>query len=71
MKVGFVGAGRMGRPMVARLVAAGHDVRALGRTAEKRCDLAQLGAGAVGDVTEVGTQADVVVLCVYADDQLR
>ena len=25
MRIGFVGAGRMGRPMVARLVAAGHD----------------------------------------------
>jgi 3-hydroxyisobutyrate dehydrogenase-like beta-hydroxyacid dehydrogenase len=61
----------MGRPMVARLVEAGHDVRALGRTAEKRCDLAQLGASAVGDVTEVGAQADVVVLCVFTDEQLQ
>ena len=36
MRVGFVGAGRMGAPMVGRLVDAGHQVRALGRTAEKR-----------------------------------
>lgn len=34
MKVGFVGAGRMGRPMVARLVEAGHDITALGSTAD-------------------------------------
>jgi 3-hydroxyisobutyrate dehydrogenase len=35
-QVGFVGAGRMGAPMVRRLVEAGHEVRALGRTVEKR-----------------------------------
>jgi 3-hydroxyisobutyrate dehydrogenase-like beta-hydroxyacid dehydrogenase len=34
VKVGFIGAGRMGRPMVARLLAAGHDVRALARSAD-------------------------------------
>ena len=34
-RVGFVGAGRMGAPMVRRLVDAGHEVRALGRTPEK------------------------------------
>ena len=28
-RVGFVGAGRMGAPMVRRLVDAGHEVRAL------------------------------------------
>jgi len=71
MKVGFVGAGRMGRPMVARLLAAGHDVRSLARSADQRHDLEQLGAAVVDQVAETGTQADVVVLCVYADDQLR
>ncbi|MGB8389103.1 NAD(P)-dependent oxidoreductase [Mycobacterium sp.] len=71
MKVGFIGAGRMGRPMVARLVEAGHDVRALGRTAEKRRDLEQLGAGTVSEAVEAGAQADVVVLCVFSDEQAR
>lgn len=71
LKVGFVGAGRMGRPMVARLVEAGHDVRALGRTAEQRRDLDRLGAHAVSDVAEVGARADVVVVCVFSDDQVR
>jgi 3-hydroxyisobutyrate dehydrogenase-like beta-hydroxyacid dehydrogenase len=71
VKVGFIGAGRMGRPMVARLVAAGHDVRTLGRTAEKRRDLEALGADTVADVAEAGAQADVVVVCVFTDEQLR
>ena len=71
MKVGFIGAGRMGRPMVARLVDAGHDVSALGRTADKRRELERLGAHAVDDVAEAGAHADVVVLCVFTDDQAR
>lgn len=71
MRVGFVGAGRMGRPMVDRLLAGGHDVRALGRTSQKRSDLERLGARAVHDVAQAGARADVVVLCVFTDQQVR
>lgn len=71
MRVGFVGAGRMGRPMVARLAAAGCDVLALGRTADKRRDLEGLGARAVSDAADAGAQAGVVVLCVFTDRQVR
>lgn len=71
MRVGFIGAGRMGRPMVSRLVAAGHDVHALGRTAEKRRALEQLGAHPVHDAADAGAHADVVMLCVFTDEQVR
>lgn len=71
MKVGFIGAGRMGRPMVARLVAAGHDVRVVGRTAETQCEIEELGAHAVRDPAEAGTQAEIVVVCVFSDEQVR
>jgi 3-hydroxyisobutyrate dehydrogenase-like beta-hydroxyacid dehydrogenase len=71
VKVGFIGAGRMGRPMVVRLIDTGHDVRALARTEEQRRDLAWLGAHAVGDVGELGAWADVVVVCVFTDEQVR
>ncbi len=57
--------------MVARLVAAGHDVRALGRTAEKRAGLERLGADPVDEVAAAGAQAEVVVVCVFTDAQLR
>jgi 3-hydroxyisobutyrate dehydrogenase-like beta-hydroxyacid dehydrogenase len=57
--------------MVVRLVEAGHDVRALGRTAEARHRLERLGANAVGDVGDAGAHADVVVLCVFTDQQVR
>lgn len=71
IRVGFVGAGRMGTPMVTRLVGAGHQVCALGRTDAKRAAVADLGATPVGGLDEVATDVDVVVLCVFADDQVR
>ncbi len=57
--------------MVARLVEAGHRVVALGRTDERRRDLEQLGADAASDATEAGAQADIVVVCVFTDEQVR
>jgi 3-hydroxyisobutyrate dehydrogenase-like beta-hydroxyacid dehydrogenase len=71
MRVGFVGAGRMGAPMVSRLVAAGHEVRVLGRTPEKRSAVADLGAIPVPEATDTADGADVVVVCVFTDDQVR
>lgn len=44
--------------MVARLVEAGHDVSALGSTA-------------VTEVAEEAKQADVVIVCVFSDEQVR
>lgn len=71
MKVGFIGAGRMGAPMVYRLARAGHDVRVLGRSPEKRSALAELGTTAVGDLAQVAGGADAVVVCVFTDQQVR
>jgi 3-hydroxyisobutyrate dehydrogenase-like beta-hydroxyacid dehydrogenase len=70
-QVGFVGAGRMGGPMVRRLVEAGHQVRALGRSVEKRREVSELGAQPVTDVADVGADADVVVVCVFTDEQVQ
>jgi 3-hydroxyisobutyrate dehydrogenase-like beta-hydroxyacid dehydrogenase len=58
VRIGFVGAGRMGRPMVARLTAAGHDVDVLDRSS-------------VGEPADVVAAAEVVVLCVFSDEQVR
>jgi 3-hydroxyisobutyrate dehydrogenase len=67
--VGFLGAGRMGAPMVRRLVEAGHDVDAVGRTDDKRAAVAELGANPVAGLT--AGAYDVVVVCVFTDDQVR
>ncbi len=71
MTVGFVGVGRMGAPMVRRLIGVGYEVRALGRTGEKRLAAEDLGAAGVGDVEQVGRDADAVIVCVFTDEQVR
>jgi 3-hydroxyisobutyrate dehydrogenase-like beta-hydroxyacid dehydrogenase len=71
MKVGFVGAGRMGTPMVRRLADAGHGVTVLGRDAERRSAIAELGARPVADLAEVAHDAEAVVVCVFTDEQVR
>jgi 3-hydroxyisobutyrate dehydrogenase-like beta-hydroxyacid dehydrogenase len=70
-QVGFVGAGRMGAPMVSRLVEVGHDVRALGRSVEKRREVSELGAQPVTDLADIGANADIVIVCVFADEQVQ
>lgn len=69
--IGVVGAGRMGRPMLRRLAEAGHDVRVLGRTPEVRRALAGEPAHVVARPAEVAEGADVVLVCVHHDDQVR
>ncbi|WP_099038738.1 NAD(P)-dependent oxidoreductase [Mycobacterium neglectum] len=69
-RVGFVGAGRMGGPMVSRLVESGHDVRALGRTSEKRRAVEALGAQAVAGLHDIARDADVLIVCVFTDEQV-
>ncbi|CAN5579711.1 NAD(P)-dependent oxidoreductase [soil metagenome] len=71
MKIGFVGAGRMGAPMIARLVGAGHQVQALGRTDEKCAAISRLGATPVNSTPAIADGADVVIVCVFTDDQVR
>jgi 3-hydroxyisobutyrate dehydrogenase-like beta-hydroxyacid dehydrogenase len=70
-RVGFVGTGRMGTPMVGRLVEAGHEVRALGRAPEKCQAVRDLGAFAVTDLSDVARGADAVIVCVFTDEQVR
>ncbi len=71
MRVGFIGVGRMGAPMVRRLTAAGHHVHALGRSDEKRRAITELNAHAVATVAETADRADAVVVCVFTDEQVK
>jgi 3-hydroxyisobutyrate dehydrogenase-like beta-hydroxyacid dehydrogenase len=61
----------MGRPMVGRLVDAGHRVRALGRSDGKRSAIAELGADAVDEIAAVCADAEAVAVCVFTDEQVR
>ncbi|MDX1884256.1 NAD(P)-dependent oxidoreductase [Mycolicibacterium sp. 120270] len=70
-RVGFVGAGRMGAPMVQRLAKAGHEVRVLCRTPEKYRAIEDLGAHAAADLAEVADGAAAVIVCVFTDEQVQ
>jgi 3-hydroxyisobutyrate dehydrogenase len=61
----------VGATMVRRLVDGGHDVSVLGRTDEKRRAVSELGATPVSGVPEVVDGADVVIVCVFTDEQVQ
>lgn len=71
MRVGFVGAGRMGMPMVERLAAGGHDLVVYARRPEVAAALAGLGVRHTADLAEAAAGADVLLLCVFSDAQLN
>jgi 3-hydroxyisobutyrate dehydrogenase len=57
--------------MVRRLVESGHDVRALARTDDKRRAVTELGAHPVTGLAEVADDAEVVIVCVFTDEQVQ
>lgn len=72
MRIGFAGLGVMGGPMARHLVTAGHDVAGYNRSPDK----ARAWAGACGGrfaatVGEAAGGADLFVLCVGNDDDVR
>lgn len=52
-KIGWIGTGRMGHPMVERLLKAGHDVTIWNRTRAKAAPLAELGGKVVEHLVEL------------------
>jgi 3-hydroxyisobutyrate dehydrogenase len=58
-KIGWIGTGRMGYPMVERLLKAGHDVSIWNRTRTKAEPLAKLGGKIVDNLLEL-KEADVL-----------
>jgi 3-hydroxyisobutyrate dehydrogenase-like beta-hydroxyacid dehydrogenase len=69
--IGFVGAGQLGEPMVARLVAAGHDVLVYARRPEVRDSVGSKGAAVADSVADLARQADILISCLFSDAQLN
>jgi 3-hydroxyisobutyrate dehydrogenase-like beta-hydroxyacid dehydrogenase len=61
----------MGRPMVDRLRGAGHDVRVWTRSAPTRAALAAAGVPVAADPAAVGREVDLLLVCVFSDEQVR
>ncbi|ELP68297.1 NAD(P)-dependent oxidoreductase [Streptomyces turgidiscabies] len=71
MRLGFIGAGRMGRPIVDRLRAAGHEVTVLVRRPESRPSTEADGLTCAGTVAETVRGAEAVFVAVLTDEQVR
>ena len=72
MKIAFAGLGVMGAPMARHLVAAGHEVTGYNRTAAKAEAWAQAnGAASAPTVAEAALDAELFILCVGNDDDVR
>jgi 3-hydroxyisobutyrate dehydrogenase len=61
----------MGRPMIDRLVAAGHDVSTLMRRPQARAAAEAAGLAWAGTVTATARDADAVIVVVLTDEQVR
>ena len=72
MKVAFAGLGVMGYPMAGHLAKAGHEMAVYNRTPEKAARwVAEYGGRAAASAAEAAAGAEVFVLCVGNDDDVR
>lgn len=68
--IGFIGAGKMGEPMVLRLLDAGHPVLLYARREEVAERLAARGASLAASVADLASGSDIVISCLFSDAQL-
>jgi 3-hydroxyisobutyrate dehydrogenase len=72
MKIGFVGLGVMGFPMAGHLAKAGHEMAVFNRSGEKAVRFVEQHGGlAAQSAAEAAQGAEVLALCVGADDDVR
>ena len=64
MKIGFIGTGVMGTPMVQRLLAAGHQVTVWNRTPEKAQALHAFGAQIAPQLADVARGVDALLVVI-------
>ncbi|WP_405165156.1 NAD(P)-dependent oxidoreductase [Nocardia sp. NBC_01499] len=70
-KIGFLGLGRMGSGMAARMLAAGHEVTVFNRSAGKAAELVSAGAVLAATPRAAADQADAVIAMMADDDASR
>ncbi|HWE26183.1 MAG TPA: NAD(P)-dependent oxidoreductase [Myxococcales bacterium] len=70
-KVGFVGLGKMGRPMTERLLGAGFEVIVFNRSRGPIDELAAKGASPASSAAEVADRADVVLTALPTPDSVE
>ena len=72
VRVGFIGLGVMGYPMAGHLAKAGHQVTVYNRTASRADSwVQQFGGRAAGTPAEAAEGAEMVMVCVGNDEDVR
>jgi 3-hydroxyisobutyrate dehydrogenase-like beta-hydroxyacid dehydrogenase len=71
MRIGFIGIGRMGQGMSARLVSDGHDLLVYNRTSGKTAVVEHAGAKAAPTINDVCSNRDLVISMVADDAALN
>jgi 3-hydroxyisobutyrate dehydrogenase len=70
-RIGWIGLGNMGQPMVKNLLKGGFEVVVYNRTAAKAAPLVEVGASLAGSPGELWEKADMVITMVADDAALR
>ena len=70
-KVGMIGAGRMGQPMIGHLAKKGFDVAVFDIDAAKRAPVEKLGGRWQPDAAMLARSCEVILVCVGYDRELR
>jgi 3-hydroxyisobutyrate dehydrogenase len=63
VKLGFIGIGLMGRPMVLRLLMADYEVFVWNRSPEKMKEVVSAGAVPCDSASDVAAEANIILLC--------
>lgn len=63
MKLGFIGLGKMGKPMALNLLKAGHELTVYNRSVKAINELVNFGAIPATSPAQVGKEAEVIFLC--------
>ena len=71
MEVGFIGLGKMGKPMVRRLLAAGHAVHVHNRSSQAVEALVAEGANDAGSAAGVAERAEVILTALPTPDTVE
>ena len=71
LRAGFIGLGNQGKPIAANLVPAGFETTVYDLAAAPVAELVAAGAKAAGSPREVAARAEVIGICVPADEHVR
>lgn len=71
MKIGMIGVGEMGCLMAGHMVGGGHTVYANDISAQRIADAVKAGATATEKLADLAQQAEVFIIMVRTDDQVR